>query len=523
MATESYRESATYSAPLSLQGTMQGHPYPTYIPPEHPVGYASTNYTFAAYPFSHPRSPSSASTPYYDAPSSAPYYEISTPYETPDPGPTSFFEQEEKSILLPRPPLTRQDMGEDVSISKGGLSIPASKARPECMKLMQSLRDGSQWYTSQNQLFRAIQTLHIDLSSVRFSFQASPLPQVPESTPARALHWQVSQATHLQNIEITMAEGREAEPGTGMVLGNEQFIIRNVSISNAIKGIEQLWDWSFNYIGLSINNCQTGVYAHTGSTLDIQTTQQTLDDYAGCRIIYFDAGIYRISDTLTIPPSSIIVGEAYPTIQAFGSNFADSPLPRVGVRVGADADHRNVEISGMLFNAAGGSKVRSLSNGTSTKTPKGMTDAGLRIWVYILRRRVPHILRMFGLGPRITISTHKDKTKSMCSLLAECLLSPKVPYGFMEQPHGLYRYLFDGAQNVFTYLIQTETPYYQPTPSTDFFPSSSSLLDPSTYPSNNGSAWAIYVRNSKDVTIAGAGLYSFFSSYNQTCIASFSC
>ncbi|KAH8916392.1 glycoside hydrolase family 55 protein [Atractiella rhizophila] len=550
--------------------------------------------------------------------------------------------------------------------------------------------DGSQWYTPQNQFFRAIQNLHIDISSV------------PESTPARALHWQVSQATHLQNIEITMAEGRQNQVGvymesgsggflsdvritgggTGMVLGNQQFTIRNVSISNAITGIEQLWDWSFTYIGLSINNCQTGVHAHTGSTLAIQTTQhlffldtlvqqtptflqtnasdigsivikhlthngvqnivrspdsvqlaastgsaevdlfvagptsvegtangsvqnedfpdvlmnnanvfgremptyqgyavtdilsvrsagakgdgssddlavlqQTLDDYAGCRIIYFDAGIYRISDTLTIPPSSIIVGEAYPTIQAFGSNFADSTLPRVGVRVGADADHGSVEISGMLFNAAGGSKgaiILEWNLHEDTQGSAAMWNSHLRLggtrdssltledcpttsrddrcWVAYLGLHLTKKSAAYLENVWIWTSDHdidaqeQDQINvfSARGMLVESQ-GPLWLYGTASEHHGLYQYLFDGAQNVFTSLIQTETPYYQPTPSTNFFASSSSLFDPSTYPSNNGSAWAIYVRNSKDVTIAGAGLYSFFSSYTQTCIASFSC
>ncbi|KAH8916393.1 hypothetical protein BT69DRAFT_782493 [Atractiella rhizophila] len=114
MAIESFREptSATYSAPLPPQGTMQGHPYPTYIPPEQPVGYASTTPSQTTpsppTPFHTHAHPSSASTPYYDAPTSASYYDISTPYEAPDSAPPSFFEQEEKPIPLPRPPLTRK-------------------------------------------------------------------------------------------------------------------------------------------------------------------------------------------------------------------------------------------------------------------------------------------------------------------------------------------------------------------------------------------------------------------------------
>ncbi|KAH8928226.1 hypothetical protein BT69DRAFT_1329760 [Atractiella rhizophila] len=74
-----------------------------------------------ANPFSLPPSfKSSASTPYYDAPTSASYYDISTPHETPDAGPTSFFEQEEKPIPLPRPPLTRKQKKKKKQDEKSG-------------------------------------------------------------------------------------------------------------------------------------------------------------------------------------------------------------------------------------------------------------------------------------------------------------------------------------------------------------------------------------------------------------------
>jgi glucan 1,3-beta-glucosidase len=72
--------------------------------------------------------------------------------------------------------------------------------------------------------------------------------------------------------------------------------------------------------------------------------------------------------------------------------------------------------------------------------------------------------------------------------------------------------------------IQTETPYYQPTPQapTPFSPVSS-LNDPDFATScagkaaNCAMAWGLRVLDSSNVLVYGAGLYSFFSSYSTAC------
>ncbi|RDB22380.1 hypothetical protein Hypma_010485 [Hypsizygus marmoreus] len=72
-------------------------------------------------------------------------------------------------------------------------------------------------------------------------------------------------------------------------------------------------------------------------------------------------------------------------------------------------------------------------------------------------------------------------------------------------------------------LIQTESPYYQPTPTVPGpFSFNSAYKDPS-YPSGLTSAWAVTVSSSSDIIIFGAGLYSFFTNYNQACLATWSC
>lgn len=73
-------------------------------------------------------------------------------------------------------------------------------------------------------------------------------------------------------------------------------------------------------------------------------------------------------------------------------------------------------------------------------------------------------------------------------------------------------------------MIQTETPYFQPTPNALVpFPAVSSLNDPNFSSScagvsgNCAAAWGLRVLNSKNILVYGAGLYSFFSDYSTTC------
>jgi glucan 1,3-beta-glucosidase len=63
------------------------------------------------------------------------------------------------------------------------------------------------------------------------------------------------------------------------------------------------------------------------------------------------------------------------------------------------------------------------------------------------------------------------------------------------------------ADHILTFLLQ---PYYQPAPvSPAPFSINSNFNDPTPYASNP-SAWALSIKNSKNILVFGAGLYSFF-------------
>ena len=72
--------------------------------------------------------------------------------------------------------------------------------------------------------------------------------------------------------------------------------------------------------------------------------------------------------------------------------------------------------------------------------------------------------------------------------------------------------------------IQTETPYFMPTPNALVpFPPLSSLNDPdfrascASVPGNCPASWGLRILNSRNIFVYGAGIYSFFSNYSTQC------
>ena len=78
-----------------------------------------------------------------------------------------------------------------------------------------------------------------------------------------------------------------------------------------------------------------------------------VSQYAGCMIIFFDAGVYYVTDTITIPAGAQIVGEAWSVILAGGSKFNSQSNPQVVVQAGTSGSEGVLEISDIVFSTAG--------------------------------------------------------------------------------------------------------------------------------------------------------------------------
>ena len=123
--------------------------------------------------------------------------------------------------------------------------------------------DGSNWFTNQNNFFRQVRNFVIDLTS---------MPQ----TAGAGIHWQVAQATSLQNIVFNMIQGSASRQvgifmdngsggfmsdltfnggNYGAFFGNQQFTTRNLVFNNCNTAIFMNWNWGWTLQGVTVNNC----------------------------------------------------------------------------------------------------------------------------------------------------------------------------------------------------------------------------------------------------------------------------
>ncbi|KAK2616513.1 hypothetical protein QQS21_000556 [Conoideocrella luteorostrata] len=138
---------------------------------------------------------------------------------------------------------------------------------------------GNNWYTNQNNFFRQVRNFKIDLTGL------------PKST-GTGIHWQVAQATSLQNIEFNMIQDKSSDNkqqgvfmdngsggfmtdltfnggSIGAFLGNQQFTTRNLKFNNCNTAIYMNWNWLWTFHGVSIKNCGIGINMANGG--DVQT------------------------------------------------------------------------------------------------------------------------------------------------------------------------------------------------------------------------------------------------------------
>jgi glucan 1,3-beta-glucosidase len=90
-----------------------------------------------------------------------------------------------------------------------------------------------------------------------------------------------------------------------------------------------------------------------GATDDTVNINAILSQFAGCKVIYFPAGTYIVTDTINVPKGSIIYGDAFGSaISAVGSNFFNPSAPTTMFNVGNPGDVGVAQISDMIFTVA---------------------------------------------------------------------------------------------------------------------------------------------------------------------------
>jgi len=90
-----------------------------------------------------------------------------------------------------------------------------------------------------------------------------------------------------------------------------------------------------------------------GSADDTAALQAWINADWGCKLLYLDAGTYLVSDTITIPAGTQILGEAWSTILGYGPAFQDQDYPKVVIKVGDVGSSGVTEISDIVFGTRG--------------------------------------------------------------------------------------------------------------------------------------------------------------------------
>ncbi|KAK7413340.1 hypothetical protein QQX98_007783 [Neonectria punicea] len=280
-------------------------------------------------------------------------------------------------------------------------------------------------------------------------------------------------------------------------------------------------------------------------------------------IAYLDAGIYIVTDTIFIPPNARIVGEAQASIiMATGPKFQDMRNPRPVVQVGRPGDVGRIEWSDTILSTRGPAAGAVLIeyNLFSPEMPSGMWDVHTRVGgfagTYLQVSECPAIKGSNVVNPNciaaymsmhITASAGGLLTENCWLWVADHDLEDQVYHrvaifagrGLLiesqrgriwlsatgSEHHVLYQYQLVNTRDVYIGHVQTEQAYSQPLPPASYpFPPVPLLQDPDFQKTcqNNPVAgcnmgWGMRVVNSSNVVVYGAGLYSFFNNYDDSC------
>ncbi|PLB48329.1 exo-beta-1,3-glucanase Exg0 [Aspergillus steynii IBT 23096] len=301
-----------------------------------------------------------------------------------------------------------------------------------------------------------------------------------------------------------------------------------------------------------------------GTTDDTAAIQKVLDSATTDQIVYFDHGSYIITDTIKVPKNIKITGEIWPVLMAHGAKFSDELNPIPMLQIGQPGDSGAVEISDlaiqtkgpapgailMQWNLAessqgsaamwdvhfriGGSAGTQLQSDKCAKTPKQTTTPdkeciGAFMLLHLTETASAYIENswFWTADHELDLPDHNQiNIYNGRGVLIESQ-KPVWLYGTASEHNQFYNYQITNAKNVYMGLIQSETPYYQSNPNALVpFTSQSKWHDPdfSTCTTEGcKKAWGLRVMNSSETYVYGAGLYSFFENYGQSCLDTESC
>ncbi|KPI42190.1 Glucan 1,3-beta-glucosidase [Cyphellophora attinorum] len=262
-----------------------------------------------------------------------------------------------------------------------------------------------------------------------------------------------------------------------------------------------------------------------GSTDDTAAFQAVVNSAVSqSKILYIDAGVYVLTKTLYIPAGARITGEAYPTLLATGSFFADMSTPQPFIQIGKPGETGTVlwadamisgrgALPGAIFveyNLASSSPSAAPAGGTwtdygsqSLTGPSSLWDVHVRIGGFAgsdLQINNCPVDKTTAIPPGTVpeqciagfMSMHITSSAANLELSANWLWTadhdiedpdlrqitifngrglyvdsaagPLWLWGTAVEHHVLYEYQVSDTAQIFMGEIQTETAYYQPNP-----------------------------------------------------------
>jgi hypothetical protein len=173
--------------------------------------------------------------------------------------------------------------------------------------------NGAEWYINQNQFYRQIRNLVFDLTAMNSTNQDGD-----QVFAATGIHWQVAQATSLQNLEFIMPDphwgptqtvGIFMENGSGGFVsdlvfnggnigfraGSQQFTARNLVFNSCGTAISMIWDWGFTWKSITFINCYVAI--------DCQAIGQGPDAQGTGSITLLDSTITAVPYAIPVNPT----------------------------------------------------------------------------------------------------------------------------------------------------------------------------------------------------------------------------
>jgi len=145
-----------------------------------------------------------------------------------------------------------------------------------------------------------------------------------------------------------------------------------------------------------------------------------------------------------------------------------------------------------------------------TKKASGYFD---NMWLWVADHKIDDPLLNDANNTMAQVSVYSAR-----GLLVESQTATWL-YGTSSEHNVYYQYNFHDVQNIFTTMIQTQSPYYQPTPKppAPFGKAVGKFAGDPNYACKGGDfdgcdeSWAVVITGSQNIHIGGAGTYSWFS------------